>query len=224
MNLVSILTTNEAVARSADFVHGDVVFRFDLLRSTGPSRPVEGDTWVFVDWVLNDLSGLEMCRRLRSDPRMQDAHVTMVLEWDDGEHRRRALLAGADDYIVGAPDRQVILDRVLALYATRRQCSPAPQIDLGDLQINVAGEQALWRGKLIPLRPHEFRVLRFMSENPNRVLSRQELLDALGRADQPYELRTADVWIRRLRCGLSKAGAGALLRTVRGKGYVLDLL
>jgi hypothetical protein len=55
-------------------------------------------------------------------------------------------------------------------------------LEIGELQINVAGEQARWHGKLIPLRPNEFRVLRFMAENPNRVLTRQELVDALGKA------------------------------------------
>ena len=98
-----------------------------------------------------------------------------------------------------------------------------PLIEAGDLQINVAGEQARWKKALILLRPNEFRVLRFMAENPNRVLSRQELVDALGKAGDPGYLRTVDVWIKRLRFGLRNAGAGHLLRTVHSRGYVLDL-
>jgi two-component system phosphate regulon response regulator PhoB len=96
-------------------------------------------------------------------------------------------------------------------------------IEIGDLNINVAGEQVRWQGQLIFLRPNEFRVLRFMAENPNRVLSRQELVDALGKAGDPEYLRTVDVWIKRLRAGLRAAGGSGLLRTVQGKGYVLDL-
>jgi len=224
MKRVSILTTNEAAARFADFHHGDIVLCFHLLEPAGPVRLVEGPLWVFLDWVMDDLSGLEMCRRLRADPRMRDAHVTMVLERDDDEDRRRSLQAGADDYLLGPLDRQVMLDRVLALCATRQQRQPAAILDLGELQINVAGEQARWRGRLIPLRPNEFRVLRFMAENPNRVLSRQELVEALGKAGQPDCLRTVDVWIKRLRFGLRSVEADQLLRTVHGKGYVLDLL
>lgn len=224
MNRVSIFTTDENAARFADFTHGDTRIVFQLLPPSGPARLVEGPAWVFVDWVMNELSGLEMCRRLRADPRMRSAHVTMVLERDDSGDRRRALSAGADDYAVGPLDRQAMLDRVLALHSAQRQRSPAAPVVVGELEINVAGEQACWRGRLIRLRPNEFRVLRFMAENPNRVLSRQELVDALGKAGQPDCLRTVDVWMKRLRFGLRSAEAGHLLRTVHGRGYVLDLL
>ena len=224
MKRVSIFTTDEAAARFADFVHGDTMFDFRLLEPGGPTRLVDGTAWAFVDWVMDELSGLEMCRRLRADPRLRDAHVTMVLERDNSEDRRRSLQAGADDYAVGPLDRQAMLDRVLALHASDRQRSPAATIVLGELQINVAGEQARWRGQLIPLRPNEFRVLRFMAENPNRVLSRRELVGALGKAGQPDCLRTVDVWIKRLRSGLRSVDGAQLLRTVHGKGYVLDLL
>jgi len=223
MNRVSILTTNGEAARFDAFVHGDTTFAFDHLGSSGPRRLVEGPAWAFVDWVMDDLSGLEMCRRLRADPRMREAHVTIVLERDDSEDRRRALQAGADDYAIGPLDRQAMLDRVLALHSADRRRGPNQVLEIGDLQINVAGEQARWHGRLIPLRPNEFRVLRFMAENPNRVLTRQELVDALGKAGDPEYLRTVDVWIKRLRFGLRNAGASKLLRTVHGKGYVLDL-
>ena len=101
--------------------------------------------------------------------------------------------------------------------------APTQFVEVGALQINVAGEQARWQGRAIQLRPNEFRVLRFMAENPNRILTRQELVNALGKAGDPEYLRTVDVWIKRLRFGLREAGAAQLLRTVHGKGYVLDL-
>ncbi|BBC71961.1 DNA-binding response regulator [Altererythrobacter sp. B11] len=224
MKRVTIFTSNAGAARFEDFAHGDTVFAFALLTAEGPTRLVEGGAWVFVDWVMDELSGLEMCRRLRADPRMREAHITMVLEHDDPEDRRRALKAGADDYAVGPLNRQAMLDRVLALHANDRHRAAAQTIELGELQINVAGEQARWKGKLIPLRPNEFRVLRFLVENPNRVLTRQELVHALGKAGDPDYLRTVDVWIKRLRFGLRNAGASQLLRTVHGKGYVLDLM
>lgn len=224
MNRVSIFTTNTDAARFDDFAHGETTFAFAALPPDGPKRLVEGPVWAFVDWVMDDLSGLEMCRRLRADARLRDAHVTIVLEADDPDDRRRALKAGADDYMVGPLGRQTMLDRVLALYSADKAHATGQVLDLGDLQINVAGEQARWQGKLLALRPNEFRVLRFMAENPNRVLTRQELVDALGKAGDPEYLRTVDVWIKRLRFGLRNAGGGHLLRTVHGKGYVLDLI
>ena len=195
MDRISIFTTNAEAAQYAGFEQGDAVFVFRLLPPDGPNALVDGRAWVFVDWVMDTLSGLEMVRRLRANPRMLDAHVTMVLEEDDPEDRRRALKAGADDYAIGPLSRQAMLDRVLALFALGNSATKAQVLDLGDLQINIAGEQARWQDALIALRPNEFRVLRFI-----------------------------DVWIKRLRQGLRNAGADHLLRTVHGKGYVLDLI
>ncbi len=223
MPRVSIVATDQRAARFDRFVNGDTEFTFGLLTQQGPQRLVEGQVWAFVDWVMEDLSGLEMCRRLRADPRTSSAHVTMVLEADDPDDRRRALKAGADDYAIGPLDRQAMLDRVLALCAGEVRPPVRQVIESGGLTINLAGEQARWKGKLIQLRPNEFRVLRFMAENANRIHSRQDLIDALGKAGDPDYLRTVDVWIKRLRFGLREAGAGNLLRTVHGKGYVLDL-
>lgn len=223
MNRVSIVTTDAGAARFDRFSNGETEFSFGLLTSAGPQKLVEGQVWAFVDWVMDDLSGLEMCRRLRADARLGSAHVTIVLEADDADDRRRALKAGADDYAIGPLDRQAMLDRVLALHASGTRPPVRQLVDAGDLQINVAGEQARWRGALVPLRPNEFRVLRFMVENANRILTRQELVNALGKAGDPEYLRTVDVWIKRLRFGLREAGAGQMLRTVHGKGYVLDL-
>lgn len=223
MKRVSIFSTSEVAAAYDDFANGETVYRFQLLRPDRPQGLSEGPAWAFVDWVMDELSGLEMIRRLRADPRTQDMHITMVLEYDDPEDRRRALKAGADDYAIGPLNRQAMLDRVLALSARETTRSPERIIQLGELQINVAGERARWQDRPITLRPNEFRLLRFMAENPNRVLTRQELVDALGKAGDPDYLRTVDVWIKRLRFGLRSAEADHMLRTVHGKGYVLDL-
>lgn len=223
MQRVTIYTTDRKAARFDDFVLDDSTFSFALLDPAGPQGLVDGPLWVFIDWVLEDMSGLEMCRRLRTSPRFGDAHVTMILDEDDPEDMRRAIKAGADDYARAPLDRKAMLDRVLALYASGRRQGLPQVIDLGDLHINVAGEQVRWQGKQVMLRPNEFRVMRFMAENPNRVLSRQELVNALGKAGDPDYLRTVDVWIKRLRFGLRDTGAEHLLRTVHGKGYVLDI-
>ena len=222
MQRVTILATDREAACFDTFDHGDVVCTFDLLTPQGPKRLIEGRIWAFVDWVTDELSGLEMCRRLRADTRLENAHITIVLESDDPDDRRRALRAGADDYILGPLDRQKMLDRVLALHAGDAARHAPQVVDLGDLKIDIAAEQARWQGQSIVLRPNEFRLLRFMAENPNRVISRQQLIEALGKEGNPNYLRTVDVWIKRLRKGLRDVGAGHLLRTVHIKGYVLD--
>jgi two-component system phosphate regulon response regulator PhoB len=205
-------------------VHGETTFVFVPLGCDGPAKLVDGRCWAFVQWVLDKCSGLELVRRLRADPRTAHAHITLLLDQEGEEHRRRALDAGADDYALAPLNRQAILDRVLALVSGNGAPRSERVIDLGDLTINLGSELARWRGKAIGLRPNEFRVLRFLAENPNRVYSRAELIHALGKDGDPDYLRTVDVWIKRLRFGLRAAGAPDLLRTVHGKGYVLDLL
>jgi len=222
MPLVNIFLTDTAGDAMDDFVHDELTFTFNSMDGAGPRRLVEGPMWAFVDWVMDDLSGLEMCRRLRADSRTHDAHVTIVLEHDDLEDRRRALRAGADDYIVGPLNRQKILDRVLALQSKQQQRHATQQVQLGDLTIDLGAQQARWQETPIPLRPNEFRLLRFLAENPNRVLSRTELIEGLGKQDPPIDPRTVDVWIGRLRRAFRAAGAGNPLRTVHAMGYVLD--
>ncbi|MXO66800.1 response regulator transcription factor [Altericroceibacterium endophyticum] len=222
MERVTIFSTDNAAESFDDFEHDGCRYCFSAIGPDGPAGLIDGPLWIFLDWVMPEMSGLEMCRRLRANSRTAQAHITMVLDQDDAEDRRRALRAGADDYMVGRADRHAMLDRVMALHSLETPRLSAQVLELSDFRIDLGAEQAKWRGNTIQLRPNEFRLLRFMVENPNRVLSRQELIDGLGKKDEPMDLRTVDVWIKRLRFGLKNAGAGSLLRTVHAKGYVLD--
>jgi two-component system, OmpR family, phosphate regulon response regulator PhoB len=219
---VTIFLTAELGEALDAFEHEGTRFVFARLGADGPDRLAEGAVWVFVDWVLPTMAGLEMCRRLRADPRMQDAHVTMVLESGDAEDCRRALQAGADDYLTGPLDRRSVLDRVLALRSPLEQRHLAKVLDLGPLTIDMGSLQARWAGKPVSLRPNEFRLLRFLAENPDRVLTRQALIAGLGKDGDPIDERTVDVWVGRLRRALEAAGAEPPLRTVRSVGYVYD--
>ena len=187
---------------------------------------LEGALWAFIDWVLPDIAGLEVCRRLRSDPLTAQAHVTMILE--DGDHdarqedSRRALRTGADDYMIGPIDRTMLLDRVLSLKVHDHDAGALRSLTQGDLTIDLAAFQARWQGKAIGLMPNEFRLLRYFIEHPGRVFTRAQLISALGKQEPPVDERTVDVWIGRLRRALRGAGAGNPLRTVRSLGYVFD--
>lgn len=222
MHRITILTTHPNGGEFQPFVHGEVTFEFERLTATGPRTLIDGRGWAFIDWIIPELSGLEMCRRLRADSRTADMHVTMVLEQDDPDDRRRAIRAGADDYMVGPATRQAILDRVLLLHSGGTARDPLRVIELGALTLDLGAVQARWGRRLIPLSEKGFRLLRYFVENPNRVIGRREIVEALGKGGDPDYLRTVDVWIKRLRTGLKQAGAGHLLRTVTGKGYVLD--
>jgi two-component system phosphate regulon response regulator PhoB len=224
MHRITILTTHPGGPDFMPFEHGEASFVFEPLTAQGPRRLIDGAAWAFIDWIVPELSGLELCRRLRADPRTVNAHVTMVLERDDMDDRRRALRAGADDYMIGPIGRQDMLDRILAVQSGTTPRDSAQVIVAGALAIDLGAEQARWSGRPIPLARNSFRVLRYLAENPNRVISRRELVEALGKSGDPEYLRTVDVWIKRVRTGLRAVEAGHALRTIQGRGYVFDAI
>lgn len=223
MSVVNIFLTNPEADTYETFEHDGRSFVFSRLTPEGPKTLLEGPVWAFVDWVMDEMAGLEMCRRLRVDPRTANAHVTMVFEDDNNDFRKRALEAGADDYMVGPINRSAALDRVLALQTANPDRHVATRFVQGDLVIDFLALRAFWKDQPIDLRPNEFRLLRFLGENPNKVLSREELINGLGKNEAPIDERTVDVWIGRLRRAIKAAGGGNPLRTIRSVGYVFDL-
>lgn len=222
MRRLDILVTSLADGGMAPFVHGDLDIHFHLWSKDGPLPLIDGSLWAFIDWVLPDIAGLEVCRRLRCDPLTAQAHLTMLLEEDDLEFRRRALRAGADDYMIGPATRTAILDRVLSVRSSEPDSKALHTLVLGELTVDLAAFQARFDGKPVPLMPNEFRLLRYLVEHPGRVFTRSQIIAALGKHDSPVDERTVDVWVGRLRRALRGAGAGDMLRTVRSLGYVLD--
>lgn len=221
MRQIDILVTGTLAGGNEAFTHGDLRVVFHRWLGNTPLPLLDGRPWAFIDWVLPEFSGLELCRRLRCDPQTEAAHVTMVLEEDEAEAKRRALRAGADDYVLGPIDRSTVLDRVLSVQLSEAD-APARTLRLGDLSLDLAALQARWKDKPIALMPNEFRLLRYLMEQPGHVFSRANLIAALGKQEQPIDERTVDAWVSRLRRALRDAGAGYPLRTVRSLGYVLD--
>jgi two-component system phosphate regulon response regulator PhoB len=222
MRHIDILLTSDLPGGREAFAHSDLRVVFHRWKSAAPLPLMEGRPWAFIDWVLDEMSGLELCRRLRcADSLGQDAHITMILEEDDAEAKRRALRAGADDYILAPIERSTVLDRVLSVQLPDH-VTPSRVLKLGELTLDLAALQARWRDKPLGLMPNELRLLRYLMEKPGHVFSRQQLITALGKHDQPIDERTVDAWVSRLRRSLRDVGAGSPLRTVRSLGYVLD--
>jgi two-component system phosphate regulon response regulator PhoB len=222
MQRIDILLTGDLVGGFAPFRHADLELVLHRWENPAQLPLIEGSLWAFVDWFLPEMSGLELCRRLRCDPATAAAHVTIVLEEDDHDDRKRALRTGADDYIVGPLTRTALLDRVLSGNVTNQGEANGRRVSLGELVIDIPAFQARWQGKAISLMPNEFRLLRYFVEHPGRVFTRAQLISALGKQEPSIDERTVDVWIGRLRRALKAVGAGNPLRTVRSLGYVFD--
>jgi two-component system, OmpR family, phosphate regulon response regulator PhoB len=184
--------------------------------------PIGGQYWCFIDWLLPDISGLEMCRRLRQLPATRSAHITMLLPLADEEARCRAIHAGADDYMVGALDADRLLRRLYFDLAKPKAVMLSEKILLGDLQVDKAAYIARYQGRRIALALNEFRLLIHFVEHPNRVFNRSSLIAILHKSGERIDERTVDVWIGRLRRAFKAQGVPDPLRTVRSVGYVLD--
>ena len=171
-----------------------------------------------VDWMLPDISGLELTRMLKRDEDYEDLAVIMLTARAEERDKVSGLDGGADDYITKPFSPRELVARIQAVL--RRAGSSSDEVvTAGVLQLDTAGHRVLASGKEIRLGPTEYRLLQFLMTHPERVYSRTQLLDRVWGANVYVEERTVDVHIRRLRKALSDAGAADYIQTVRGAGY-----
>lgn len=186
----------------------------------GPGR-VSGRSWCFVDWLHRDSSGFEICRQLRQKPETARSHITMILEEDDSEIRRRALRAGADDYLLGPATPGLISTRLKQYRGDGEHQEPLVIVQ-GPFVMDKRAHQLRWNGKVIAVPPNEFRLLAHFLQNPDELHSRESLSQALSREGRCVDQRSVDVYIGRLRRVLKGHAIPDPFRTVRSMGYVFD--
>ncbi len=177
---------------------------------------------VILDWMIEDLSGIEVCRRLRRSTASSNMPIVMLTARGEEDDRIRGLETGADDFVTKPFSPKELVARVKAVL---RRSSPkliAEKLSYGGLEMDVVAHRVKRNGTPVSLGPTEFRLLRHLLLNPEKVFSRQQLLEFVWPHNEDIELRTVDVHIRRLRQALEKAGGAELIRTVRSEGYSLD--
>ncbi|NOZ32234.1 MAG: phosphate regulon transcriptional regulatory protein PhoB [Alphaproteobacteria bacterium] len=177
---------------------------------------------ILLDWMLPELSGIELCRRWRA--RAETAQVPIVMMTARGEEhdRVRGLTTGADDYVVKPFSLRELLARVRALL---RRASPklvSARLRAGDIELDRNAVRVTRGGRQIRLGPTEYRLLEFFMSSPGRVHSRAHLLDQVWGHASDVEERTVDVHVGRLREALNRGRATDPIRTVRGAGYGFD--
>jgi two-component system phosphate regulon response regulator PhoB len=175
---------------------------------------------VILDWMIEGVSGIEVCRRLRRGRQTSSLPIIMLTARGDEEDRVRALDTGADDFVAKPFSPKELVARANALLRRSQPNLVAERLNYGGIEMDVAAHRVRRDGNAIALGPTEYRLLQHFLRNPERVFSRQQLLNAVWTHNEDVELRTVDVLIRRLRLAL---GDGPdLLRTVRSEGYSLD--
>jgi two-component system phosphate regulon response regulator PhoB len=177
---------------------------------------------VILDWMLEGLSGIEVCRRLRRMSETANVPIIMLTARGEEGDRIRGLETGADDYVIKPFSPRELVARVLAVLRRVRPALAGELLAYEDIEMDVVSHRVRRAGRSVSLGPTEFRLLRHFLEHPGRVFSRERLLDSVWGQDSDIELRTVDVHIRRLRKAINSGGAVDIIRTVRSAGYALD--
>lgn len=170
---------------------------------------------VLLDWMLPDMSGEEVCRRLRLDPARETLPIIMVTARGTETDRLRGFQAGADDYVVKPFSIKELIARVQAVL--RRSVRGDGRLCRGILELDPAQHQVRVRGETKPLTALEFKLLHLLLTRQGRVQSREQLLTDVWGYQNDVTTRTVDTHIRRLREKLGDASD--LVQTVRGVGY-----
>jgi two-component system, OmpR family, phosphate regulon response regulator PhoB len=174
---------------------------------------------VLIDWMLPDMSGLELTRLLKKDPATREVPVIMLTARADEEDKIRGLEGGADDYITKPFSPRELLARIKAVMRRGGGDEDEEIYSAGGLELNAVSHRVTAGAAVVPLGPTEYRLLKFFMSHPERVYSRAQLLDRVWGGNVYVEERTVDVHIRRLRKALEPSGCERLIQTVRGAGY-----
>ncbi|NCF72970.1 MAG: phosphate regulon transcriptional regulatory protein PhoB [Gammaproteobacteria bacterium] len=171
-----------------------------------------------IDWMLPDMSGLELTRMLKRDKNHEDLSIIMLTARADERDKISGLDGGADDYVTKPFSPRELIARIQAVL--RRTTSPPDETHLaGVLELDGPGHRVSASGVELKLGPTEYRLLEFLMTHPDRVYSRSQLLDRVWGANVYVEERTVDVHVTRLRKALSDTTADEYIQTVRGAGY-----
>ncbi len=177
---------------------------------------------LILDWMLPALSGIEICRRLRSRPETARLPVIMLTARGEESERIRGLTLGADDYVVKPFSVPELVARVHALLRRAKPEHVAHRLMLGDIELDRMTKRVRRGERELHLGPTEFRLLEFLMKSPGRVFARDHLLDSVWGQDVYVDERTVDVHVGRLRKVLNRRGQADPIRTVRGAGYSFD--
>ena len=174
---------------------------------------------VLLDWMLPGLSGVELARRLRREDVTAKLPIILLTARVEENDRVHGLEVGADDYITKPFSPRELIARINAVLRRSQAGSEERPIEFAGLQLDPVGHRVQADGRRLDLAPTEYRLLRFFMTNPDRVYSREQLLDHVWGRGIFVEERTVDVHIRRLRKALAAQTYDRFIQTVRGAGY-----
>ncbi len=174
---------------------------------------------VLIDWMLPDMSGLELTRAIKRDRETRALPIIMLTARAEEGDKVAGLEGGADDYVTKPFSPRELVARINAVLRRAAPNGDGELIAVEGLALDQASHRVLVGERTVPLGPTEYRMLEFFMTHPERVYTRDQLLDRVWGGNVYVEERTIDVHIRRLRKALEEFGYDRLVQTVRGSGY-----
>ncbi|ADN77001.1 two component transcriptional regulator, winged helix family [Ferrimonas balearica DSM 9799] len=174
---------------------------------------------VLLDWMLPGGSGIQLAKALRQDEHTRQIPIIMLTARGEEEDRVRGLEVGADDYITKPFSPKELVARIKAVLRRSAPTRLEEAVEVQGLRLDPVSHRVTVEEQGLDMGPTEFRLLHFFMTHPERVYSREQLLDNVWGTNVYVEDRTVDVHIRRLRKAIQETGHDKLIQTVRGAGY-----
>jgi len=174
---------------------------------------------ILLDWMLPGVSGVELARELKGAPTTKDIPIIMVTARTEEEDRVRGLNIGSDDYVTKPFSFPELIARIKAVLRRTLPGGEQEKLSVAGLEVDGASQRVTAKGEPVHLGPTEYRLLHFFVSHPERVYTREQVLDRVWGRNVYVEERTVDVHIRRLRQALEPSGHDRLVETMRGSGY-----
>ena len=225
MSLVMVIEDEEAIAMMLSYNLEKEGYKVEVV-SNGMNAVKEVErlkpSVILLDWMLPEISGVEICRIIRSKPEIKNIPIIMLTAKSQEEDIVKGLSSGADDYVT----KPFSIPELMARVKTNMRRAPLFEeterfVEFEDIQVDVVEKKVKRGDTYIHLSPTEFRLLKMLIKEPGKVFSREVLLKAVWGENIFVESRTVDVHIRRLRRSLNKYGPD-YIRTVRANGYAID--
>ena len=174
---------------------------------------------VLLDWMLPQVSGIELARRLKRDDSTADVPIIMLTAKSEEDNKLQGLEGGADDYITKPFSTRELIARIRAVLRRTSAAAAEKAIQVEGLCLDPVSHRITANDSPVDMGPTEYRLLEFFMSHQERADSRTQLLDQVWGANVYVEDRTIDVHIRRLRKALEPFGFDRFIQTVRGTGY-----
>jgi len=181
--------------------------------------------FIILDWMLPDMDGLEVCRRLRTNPTTQDIPILLLTAMDAVVNRVEGLNTGADDYLTKPFSFEELVARIRAILRRLNNSATAEKshiLQISDLQLDTATHEVTRAGRLIDLTVTEYNLLHLFMSHPGQVLDRQTILNQVWGYDFLGETNIIEVYVRYLREKIEDSpGSPRFIQTIRGVGYIM---